>query len=77
MSAFATVIIYLTGGLRMAVIEIDGVAVNINTLRYARAIELNAGQRISVLVDIADAGDNFNIYATIGEFSTHWICDPG
>ncbi|KAH8656726.1 multicopper oxidase-domain-containing protein [Tricladium varicosporioides] len=67
MSAFATIIIYLTGGLRMAVIEIDGVAVNVNSLRYARAIELNAGQRISVLVDTADAGDNFNIYATIDE----------
>jgi FtsP/CotA-like multicopper oxidase with cupredoxin domain len=75
MSAFATMIIYLSGGMRMTVIEIDGTPLDSGTLPWnAKAIELNAGQRISIVVDPKDNGyKNFNIYSTVGMIKSNEI----
>jgi hypothetical protein len=74
MSAFSTMIIFLTSmsgqPIRFRVQEIDSVRLNRDNMPIAKAIELNAGQRVSVIVDPVDTSwSNFNIYSTIGKIA--------
>jgi FtsP/CotA-like multicopper oxidase with cupredoxin domain len=67
MSAFATIIIYFSGQVNFRVMEIDSVIMDKDYMSFGQAIELNAGQRISIIIDPAQNNfQNFNIYSTIG-----------
>lgn len=53
---------------RFRVQEVDSVRMNRDYMPFAKAIELNAGQRVSIIVDPVDTSwANFNIYSTIGK----------
>jgi len=74
MSAFSTMIIFLTDQdgqpVSLTVQEVDGVRINRDNMPIAKAIELNAGQRISVIIYPQDINwQNFNIYSTIGKIA--------
>jgi len=67
MSAFATIIIYFSGSVNFRVMEIDSVVIDKDYMSFGQAIELNAGQRISIIIDPGQNNfQNFNIYSTIG-----------
>lgn len=69
MSAFSTMIIWISGGVRMRVMETDSVNVNRDLMPFTNAIELNAGQRTIVILDLNDIpgpNKNFNIYSVLG-----------